>query len=179
MCKGLPVEIRLEDYRDTRGSFDHIVSLGMFEHVGYKNYRLFMETVSRLLKDDGLFLLHTIGGNKSVYAVEPWLDKYIFPNGMLPSIAQLGISFENLFVMEDWHNFGTDYDKTLMEWRNNFNTHWDTLKLKYGELYNGQFYRVWTYYLSTVMGSFRSRRTSLWQIVLSKKGVRGGYKSIR
>ena len=174
-CKALPVEIRLQDYREINEKFDHIVSLGMFEHVGYKNYRTYMEVADRCLKNGGMFLLHTIGGNISAHATEPWIEKYIFPNSMLPSVAQISKAAEGLFVMEDWHNFGEDYDKTLMAWFANFDTHWPELKSKYGE----RFYRMWKYYLLSCAGSFRSRRNQLWQIVFSKDGVKGGYNSIR
>lgn len=175
LYKNFPVETRLQDYRDIDEKFDHVVSLGMFEHVGYKNYRAFMKVVYNALEDDGLFLLHTIGGNRSVRRGEPWLDKYIFPNGMIPSIAQISKSIEGLFVMEDWHNFGADYDKTLMAWHKNFENNWDRIKSNYNE----KFYRMWKYYLLSCAGSFRARKNQLWQIVLSKKGVPGGYKSIR
>lgn len=171
----LPAETKLMDYRDVSGTYDHVVSLGMFEHVGSKYYRTFMKIVHRTLKDDGPFLLHTIGGNRSVYATDPWIGKYIFPNGMLPSVAQIGKAIEGLFVMEDWHNFGSDYDKTLMAWHSNFENHWDVLKPNYDE----RFYRMWRYYLLSCAGSFRARRNQLWQIVLSKKGMRSGYQSQR
>lgn len=185
LCKGLPVKIYLKDYRDlgklpdsiSADKFDHIVSLGMFEHVGYKNYRNFMQIVHNCLKDTGLFLLHTIGGNSSVTSTNPWIDKYIFPGGMLPSIAQIGKSIENLFVMEDWHNFGADYDKTLMAWFKNFNKNWQ--KIKKSTNLDERFYRMWKLYLLSCAGSFRARSLELWQIVLSKKGVTGGYRSIR
>jgi len=114
LCKGLQVEIRLQDYRDINEKFDTVVSLGMFEHVGSKNYRKYMKKVFECLKENGIFLLHTIGKNESVSLTDPWMDKYIFPNGMLPSIKQIGNSIEGLFVLEDWHSFGTDYDKTLI-----------------------------------------------------------------
>ena len=175
LCTGLPVEIRLQDYREVNEKFDRIVSVGMIEHVGYKNYRTYMEVVHRCLDDDGLFLLHTIGGNKSVKSVDPWINKYIFPNGMLPSIQQLSRSIEGLFVMEDWHNFSADYDKTLMAWYGNLENNWDNLKSKYDE----RFHRMWKYYLLSCAGSFRARSNQLWQIVLSPKGVSGGYKSTR
>lgn len=175
LCAGLPVEIRLQDYRDVSDQFDRIVSVGMIEHVGYKNYRTYMEVAHRCLKDDGLFLLHTIGGNKSVTAVDPWINRYIFPNGMLPSIKQLGGAIEGLFIMEDWHNFSADYDKTLMAWHGNLEKHWDKIKLNYDE----RFRRMWRYYLLSCAGAFRARRNQLWQIVLSKEGIIGGYKSIR
>jgi cyclopropane-fatty-acyl-phospholipid synthase len=175
LCAGLPVEIRLQDYRDVNEKFDRVVSVGMIEHVGYKNYRTYMEVVHRCLDEDGLFLLHTIGGNKSVKSVDPWINKYIFPNGMLPSIKQLSQSMEGLFVMEDWHNFSADYDKTLMAWYGNLEKNWDNLKTKYDE----RFHRMWKYYLLSCAGSFRARSNQLWQIVLSPKGVSGGYKSLR
>jgi cyclopropane-fatty-acyl-phospholipid synthase len=175
LCKGLPVEFRLEDYRDTKGAFDHIVSLGMFEHVGYKNYRIYMKIIRDHLKDGGLFLLHTIGNNISGTHTDPWINKYIFPNGMIPSIAQIGKAMEGLFVMEDWHNFGADYDKTLMAWFENFDRNWAEIGAEYGET----FYRMWKFYLLSCAGSFRARSNQLWQIVLSKEGVRGGYRRIR
>ncbi len=173
--KHLPIEIVLEDYKDSKGQFDHIISLGMFEHVGVKNYRTYMKKAHELLKDDGLFLLHTIGSNVSSVSFDPWMEKYIFPNSMLPSVAQIGKSIEGLFVMEDWHNFGPYYDKTLMAWFKNFDAAWPKLKEKYSE----RFYRMWKYYLLSCAANFRSRNIELWQIVLSKKGVPGGYTSIR
>ena len=175
LCRGLPVEFRLEDYRDTKGSFDHIVSLGMFEHVGYKNYRTYMKIVRDRLKDGGLFFLHTIGGNISNTHTDPWINKYNFPAGMMPSIAQIGKAIEGLFVMEDWHNFGADYDKTLMAWFENFDRNWAGISVAYDET----FYRMWKFYLLSCAASFRAGNNQLWQIVLSKEGVRGGYRSIR
>lgn len=174
-CEGLPVEIRLQDYRDVNEKFDHIISLGMIEHVGYKNYRKYMEIIYKNLKDDGLFLLQTIAGSCSVESIDVWIEKYIFTNSMLPSVEQIGSSINDLFVMEDWHNFGTDYDKTLMAWYTNFELGWDEIKANYDQ----RFYRLWKYYLLFVAGTFRSRRNQLWQIVLSKNGVKGGYQSIR
>ena len=173
LCKGLPVDIQFKDYRDMEGEFDAIVSIGMFEHVGYKNYGTYMKKVHSLLKDDGVFLLHTIGGNKSDVSTDSWIDKYIFPGGMIPSIKQIGKSVENLFVMEDWHNFGTDYDKTLMAWFANFDSGWGNLKNNYDE----RFYRMWKYYLLASAGSFRARKNQLWQVVLTKH-PENGYKRI-
>lgn len=175
LYKNLPATTRLQDYRDIDQKFDHIVSLGMFEHVGYKNYRAFMEVAHNALSDDGLFLLHTIGSNTSTTGVDPWMGKYIFPNGMVPSIKQVGKSIEGLFVMEDWHNLSTDYDKTLMAWHDNFEANWEKIKPNYDE----RFHRMWRYYLLLSAASFRARKNQLWQIVLSKNGVPGGYKSIR
>lgn len=170
-CAGLPIDIRLQDYRSLDETFDRILSLGMFEHVGYKNYRVYMTRVHRLLKEDGLFLLHTIGNNVSQKTTDCWIHKYIFPNSLLPSATQISDAIENLFVLEDWHNFGADYDKTLMAWFSNFNSSWPKLKDSYGE----RFYRMWKYYLLSCAGSFRARKSQLWQIVLSPNGVPGGY----
>lgn len=173
--KGLPVELRLQDYRDLDETFDKILVCGMIEHVGYKNYREMMNIVHRSLSPDGLFLLHTIGNNFSVHATDPWIEKYIFPGGMPPSIAQIGKAVENIFVMEDWHNFGADYDTTLMKWFENFDAAWPKLRTAYGD----RFYRMWKYYLLSCAGAFRARELQLWQIVLSPKGVMGGYQSVR
>ena len=173
---GLPVETRLLDYQALDGQFDRIVSIGMFEHVGYKNYRAYFEKASSLLKPDGLFLLHTIGGHFSTTHGDPWSEKYIFPNGMLPSIAQIGKAIEGLFVMEDWHNFGADYDRTLMAWRDKFDAAWPDLA---GPKYDERFRLMWRYYLSVFAALFRARNIGLWQVVLSPRGVPGGYRSIR
>jgi cyclopropane-fatty-acyl-phospholipid synthase len=175
VCKGLDVEIHLQDYRSLAGEFDCILSLGMFEHVGRKNYDSFTRVVRNHLKDNGLFLLHTIGGNRSVARTEPWIDRYIFPNSMLPSAAQIGAAIEGRFVLEDWHNFGSDYDETLMHWFHNFDESWPDLKGQYDE----RFYRMWKYYLLSCAGSFRARKNQLWQIVLSPRGVPGGYSAPR
>jgi len=176
-CSELPIEIRLQDYRDVDETFDHIVSLGMFEHVGVKNYREYMQMVNRCLKDNGLFLLHTIGGNTSVTSTDPWIGKYIFPNSMLPSLKQIMETSEGIFIVEDLHNFGKDYDKTLMAWYDNFEESWNTLKQN--PAYDERFYRMWKYYLLSCAATFRSRKNQLWQIVFSKKGVSQGYQSIR
>ena len=175
LCKGLPIEIRLQDYRDINEKFDHIISIGMFEHVGPKNYKTFMKIVSKNLKPNGLFLLHTIGKNESGIYPNPWINKYIFPNGMLPSPKQITAAAEGLFIIEDWHNFRADYDKTLMQWYKNFKRNWNEIK----DSYDNRFYRMWNYYLLSFAGSFRSGKNQLWQIVFSKNGVPGGYKSIR
>ena len=171
-CAGLPVEIRLQDYRDLRGRFDRIVSIGMFEHVGYKNYRTYFKKVAELLKEDGLFLLHTIGGNIPAIRTDPWIERYIFPNGMLPSAQQIARGYEGLFILEDWHNFGPDYDRTLMAWHENFNKAWPKLQENYDE----RFRRMWNYYLTSCAAAFRARENQLWQVVLSKKGFLGGYQ---
>lgn len=180
-CKDLPVSVHLCDYRDTKTynpnkiKFDKVVSIGMCEHVGYKNYRTFLNIAFENVKEHGLFLLHTIGGNRFTTQCEPWTDKYIFPGGVCPSIRGLGKAMENGFVMEDWHNFGAYYDPTLMAWHKNFINNWEHLKDRYDE----RFYRMWTYYLLSCAGMFRARQAGLWQIVLSKYGVPNGYESVR
>ena len=171
-CKELNVRIELRDYRDLKEKFDRIVSIGMFEHVGSKNYKTFMKVVRRCLKADGLFLLHTIAGNTSVHSLDPWISKYIFPNSMLPSAKQISSASERILVLEDWHSLGQYYDQTLMAWHHNFTKNWEKVK----DLYDKRFYRMWTYYLLSCAAGFRSRRNQLWQIVFSKKGIRGGYQ---
>ena len=170
----LPIDFRLQDYRDIDEQFDHIASVGMFEHVGRKNHRAYMEVANRCLKDDGLFLLHTIGKNQRNSTPDPWIDKYIFPNGDLPSIGQIGDAMDGLFVAEDLHNFGADYDKTLMAWCENFELAWPDFADTFGQ----RFYRMWRYYLLSCAGAFRARDIQLWQWVLSKKGVVGGYQRV-
>lgn len=175
LCHGLPIEIRLQDYRDLEERFDRVMSIGMFEHVGVKNYRRYFEQVRRCLPESGLFLLHTIGTNLSAACTDPWIDKYIFPNSMLPSAAQIAQASEGLFVLEDWHNFGVDYERTLTAWRDNVERSWDSL----GDRYDERFRRMWRYYLAVSIGSFRSRQNHLWQLVLSPEGVSGGYVAAR
>ncbi len=168
----LPVEIRLQDYREVTGAFDRIVSVGMFEHVGPRNYRTYFDTTARLLKPDGLHLVHTIGGLTSIDAPDPWIDRYIFPNAVLPSAVELTRAFEGLFVLEDWQNFGADYDRTLMAWHRRLARAWPALD----DRYDTRFRRLWRYYLLSCAGSFRARHNQLWQLVLSPTGVPGGYR---
>jgi len=174
-CAGLPVTIELKDYRDIDGRFDKAVSVGMFEHVGQKNYRTYFETVRRVLKDDGLFLLHTIGNHVTTRHIDAWFDRYIFPNGKLPSVCEIARALEGRFLVEDWHNFGQDYDRTLMAWWANFDAAWPRLQQKYGE----RFHRRWKYYLMCCAGLFRSRQGQLWQLALSKRQRVGQYRSVR
>lgn len=174
-CAGMPVTIEMMDYREVRGTFDRVVSVGMFEHVGASCYRGYMRQVRRCLAPDGLFLLHTIGGNRSVRSCDPWIAKYIFPNSMLPSARQIAAAAENLLVLEDWHSFGPDYDRTLMAWYANFIQSWDRIK----HAYDQRFFRMWTYYLLACAGAFRARSNQLWQIVFSKDSGRHKYRSLR
>jgi cyclopropane-fatty-acyl-phospholipid synthase len=174
-CAGLPVSIELMDYRDLGEQFDKVVSVGMFEHVGPKNYAVYFDTVHRTLKDDGLFLLHTIGNAVTSPKTDAWIDKYIFPNGKLPSAKEMASAVEGRFLIEDWHNFGSDYDHTLMAWWENFELAWPFLEAKYGK----RFYRMWKYYLLSCAGYFRSRQGQLWQLVLSKPERGDVYRSVR
>ncbi len=175
LCKDIPVSFHLIDYRKIKGKYDRIVSVGMMEHVGYKNYNTYFNTISKNLADDGIALIQTIGSNRSVTTTSAWFDKYIFPNGMLPSIKQIGEATEREFIIEDWHNFGHYYDYTLMEWHKNFKNNWNIIKQDYDE----KFFRMWTYYLLSSAASFRSRYNQLWQIVITKKGIQGGYNLYR
>lgn len=173
-CSGLDVKILLRDYRDLSHQYDRIVSVGMFEHVGPKNYKTYFDVVARNLKCDGVFLLHTIGSNKTDNNVDPWINRYIFPNGCLPSVKHIAGASERHFVMEDWHNFGTDYDKTLMAWYARFIAAWPDIAPAYSE----RFRRMFTYYLNACAGAFRSRHIQLWQVVFTR-GVEGGLRISR
>lgn len=171
----LPIEIRIQDYREVEGTFDHVASIGMFEAVGWRNYRAYMEAVHRALESGGRFVIQTFGRGRSVKRSEPWFDRYIFPNGMIPSVEQIGKAVEGLFVMEDWHNFGADYDRTLMAWHANVEAAWERLP----DVYDERFRRMWRYYLLSLAGAFRARTIQLWQIVLSPRGELGGYPTVR
>lgn len=166
-CAGLPVQVLRQDYREVAGRFDRMVSVGMFEHVGRRNHRAFMKAARRLLKDGGVFLLHTIGNNESLSDCDPWISKYVFPRGLIPSIAQIARAAEGLFVMEDWHNLGPHYDRTLMAWHANFQQAWAGLAERYGP----RFKRRWDYYLLSCAGAFRARSIQLWQIVFTPYGT--------
>lgn len=180
LSKGMNITYLLQDFfslsRQQHGDFDHVVSIGMFEHVGHKNYYKFFNKINELLKDDGLIMLHTIGVSSSRYArFDPWTDKYIFPNGSLPSIKEIIKTTDKYFRVEDLHNFGSDYDKTLMAWHKNFCENWNLIKHDYDD----KFYRMWNYYLLCCAGSFRSRLNQLWQVVLVKHSRNISYMSVR
>src|SRR3989344_3306184 len=174
LCKGFDIEIRYEDYEDVNEKFDRIVSLGMFEHVGYNNYIEYMKIVDKCLNENGLFLLHTIGTKNPRGGTDPWLNKYIFPKGFLPSLRQIIKTSEDLFILEDLHNLSINYDKTLLAWHNNFIKSLEKLKDKYSE----RFKRMWEFYLLLCAGAFRARNIQVWQIVFSKGRIRD-YESVR
>ena len=174
-CKHLDVEILFCDYRGLKGKFKKIASIGMFEHVGNLNYKAYFDVIGKLLTDDGLMLLHTIGDYYTHDTTDPWINKYIFPNGKLPSATRITMSIEPKLVIRDWHNFGSDYDKTIMAWWQNFDRNWPELSEKYGQ----RFYRMWRYYLHSCAGLFRSGQGQLWQIILTKRGEVPNYQSYR
>jgi cyclopropane-fatty-acyl-phospholipid synthase len=174
-CRDLPVTIELIDYRSLSGCYDRIVSVGMFEHVGQMNYRTYFRVLRSLLAEGGIFLLHTIGAGDSHYAYDRWTQKYIFPNSVLPLPRGIVNNCDGLFIIEDWHNIGADYDPTLMAWYRNFNDAWPELKSRYSD----RFKRMFDYYLLTSAGSFRARDNQLWQVVLSAGGIEGGYLADR
>lgn len=166
----LPVEVRMEDYRGHDGAYDRIVSVGMFEHVGPKNYRRFFQACQHLLKrPEGFLVLQSIGARRTHSRGDPWINKYIFPNSKLPSAQQITSAADDLFLIEDWQNFGPDYDQTLMSWHERFLEAWPRLKSHYGE----RFRRMWEYYLLSCAGSFRAREIQLWQVVLTPRGKPG------
>ena len=167
LAKGLPVAIQLRDYRDLVGTFDRIVSIGMFEHVGYKNHRTFMNVMSRCLSDNGIALLHTICSNRTQYISDPWIRKYIFPHSAIPSLALISKAIEGLFVIEDVHNIGPDYEPTLLAWYKNFTESWQELEPLYGE----RFRRMWSYWLLTSAGTFRARSHQVLQLAMTKTGA--------
>ncbi len=163
LCQGLEVEIRFQDYRHVTEKFDRIVSVGMYEHVGLQNYRTFADKMRQCLKPGGLFLLHSIVGNRSTTGGDAWLNKYIFPNSMLPSLVQITQSLEKLWTIEDMHNIGPHYDSTLMAWYDNFINNWDKIKDKYDDTFK----RMWSYYLLSSAGLFRARDLQVYQFVLT------------
>ena len=173
--KGLPIEFQVKDYREFEGKADNVVSMGMFEHVGHKNYRTYFETARRVIKDDGLFMMHTVGSQWSTESIEPWLEKYIFPGGVIPSIAQIGKAIDGLFTVIDLHNIGPHYDRTLCAWYENFEAKWKQNRTPEED----RFYRMWKYYLLCCAGGFRARVLQVWQFVLATAGVPDGYVTQR
>ncbi len=168
--EGLPVEIRTQDYREVSGTYDAVISIGLLEHVGPKNYRTYMEVVDRCLAEDGVGFAHTIAGNRAVETIEPWFAKYIFPNAVLPTVGSIGASMDDLFVCEDVHNIGPDYDTTLMAWHANFLDTWSELQKLDPNKYNERFYRMWRYYLLVSAAGFRARYMQLFQTVFTRAG---------
>src|SRR5437660_10866486 len=169
-CRGLDVEIQLRDYREVTGQFDRAVSVGMVEHVGYRNYRAYMQAAAHSLGEDGLFLCQGICGNVSRVHTDPWITRYIFPNSMLPSVAQLTRAAESVFIVEDVKNTGPNYDPTLLAWEENFRRAWPRFADHYGE----RFRRMWRFYLLSCAGAFRARSLQVYSILFSKQGAATG-----
>jgi len=163
---GLPIDIRLADYRTATGTYDAVVSIGLMEHVGPKNHRGYMELARRCLAPGGVAFIHTIGAIRSRAHIEPWFAKYIFPNAVIPSLAQLTSAMEGSFTVEDVHNIGPHYDPTLMAWWQRFDAAWPRLRPRYGDA----FYRMWKFYLLASAGAVRSRLQQLFQIVATPFG---------
>jgi cyclopropane-fatty-acyl-phospholipid synthase len=161
-CRGLPIDIRLQDYRDLNESFDHIWSIGMFEHVGVSNYRRYMRVMRRCLRPGGRFLLHTIGTLRSTNHTDPWIHKYIFPNSMLPSQQQIASAIAGLFLIDGWQRIGGHYERTLLAWRANFERHCASR--------DGRFRRMWNFYLSACAAAFRAKKLDVWQVLLVPVG---------
>lgn len=176
-CKGMPVDVVDTDYRDIQGSWDKVVSIAMLEAVGAQNLRQYMETVHRSLRNDGTFVLHTIGENVTRPHADRWIIKHIFPNGYIPSLSQLSTAMEGLFVMEDWHNIGTDYDTTLMAWHARFEAAWPKIQ-QLGPKFDERFRRMWRYYLLNCAGAFRARSLQLWQVTMTKHRTGTPYQRI-
>lgn len=165
MCRDWPVTIAACDYRAVRGRFDRIVSLGMIEHVGRKNYPTYMRQAASLLDADGLFVLQTIGLNDDASGMDPWVTRYIFPNSEIPALWRLSAAATPHLRVEDLHNFASDYDRTLMAWHANFNLAWPRLAARF----DARFKRMWNYYLLMFAGIFRARGLDLWQLVLAPR----------
>lgn len=174
-CAGLAAEFRYQDYRHLQGEYDRIISIGMFEHVGKRYFRTYMEKVHACLSEDGLFVLHTIGFDTSDFK-NPWLQKYIFPGCYVPSLKHIGDAYEGLFVLEHVENIGHNYNNTLLHWFENFVDGWPDIRNHSPEKYDDRFYRMWKYYLLSNAPGFRARKIQVWQFVFSRSGVKGGYR---
>lgn len=166
LCKGLPVALRVQDYREVRGRFDRVVSIGLVEHLGPKDYRSCMAASALCLKADGMALVHTIGQNAAARRCDPWFDRNLFPNGAAPSLSRLAGAMEGGFVVEDVHNIGPHYDPTLLAWNENLSRRWPELSEKYGD----RLYRALKFCLLSSAGVFRARRSQVFQIVMTRPG---------
>jgi len=170
----LKVEYFQMDYRELSGKFDRIVSVGMMEHVGPKNFKTFFDKCISLLEPEGTMLHHTIASNETKQVTDLFFDRYIFPGGVLPSLTQISKAVERKVIIEDVHNFGPDYDKTLMQWHANINKKWREIPN-----YDERFRRMWNYYLLSSAAGFRARHLQLIQVVFRPMTSRGSYKAVR
>ncbi|HMO02164.1 MAG TPA: class I SAM-dependent methyltransferase [Oligoflexia bacterium] len=176
-CAKLPVEIRLQDYQKfkERIQFDRVVSIEMIEAVGKKNLPKFYETIKNSLKDSGIFLLQVITGEMFSRTSNPalddylvWLIKYIFPNGYLPSSRELFMPEKYGLKIENIHNLGSDYIKTLTAWQENFENNWFSLKQEFSD----SFKRMWLYYLAGCRVMFELSFVQIYQIAYSKQPIK-------
>jgi cyclopropane-fatty-acyl-phospholipid synthase len=147
------VTFKLQDYRNTTGSFDRIVSVGMFEHVGLPHYRKFFSVLRKLLAPDGVALLHTIGRADGPGATDAWTDKYIFPGGYAPAMSEVVPHIERAgFYIADIEILRMHYAWTLREWRRRFLTH----RAEIGKVYDERFCRMWEFFLASAESGFRN-----------------------
>ncbi|WP_108001081.1 class I SAM-dependent methyltransferase [Mycoplana dimorpha] len=159
------VRFKLMDYVDVEGAFDRIVSVGMFEHVGLANYGRFFNTMSRVLKKEGVMLLHFIGRVRPAHAINPWIDKYIFPGGYLPALSEVLPAVERAgFLVKDIEMLPMHYAWTLRAWRERFVARWDDAK----KIYDERFCRMWEFYLAAMEAAFRHDRLPVIQIQLAR-----------
>ncbi|MDJ0637832.1 MAG: cyclopropane-fatty-acyl-phospholipid synthase family protein, partial [Paracoccaceae bacterium] len=160
------VEFELCDYRELRGQFDRIVSVGMFEHVGLPHYDRFFANLFDLLMPDGIALLHTIGWTAAPQATNPWIAKYIFPGGYIPSMSETMASIEKAGLwaadVECWR---LHYAYTLQHWRERFEANREIIR----DLYDDEFVRMWRFYLCACEETFRHGRQAVFQFQLSRK----------
>ncbi|MFT5423854.1 MAG: cyclopropane-fatty-acyl-phospholipid synthase [Phycisphaerales bacterium] len=181
-CENLPVEIRLQDYRELHDCFDHVVSIEMIEAVGRKNLPAFYRVIDRCLRDGGHFVLQAISGNTLTRNSDRrldqfilWLVRYIFPDGYLPRADELLPPRDTGLRLEDWHRFYDDYDRTLLAWASRFNENWEQIADQYDE----RFYRRWNFYLHGCAAIFRAQLINVSQIVYSKGYATQSYHPVR
>ena len=163
------VEFRLLDYRDVEGQFDRIVSVGMFEHVGVGFYDVFFNQCAKLLADDGIALLHTIGRYSPPGITNPWIAKYIFPGGYIPALSEVLRAIERAgLIVTDVEILQLHYAETLKAWRERFLAHRDEVV----RLYDRRFVRMWEFYLACSEMAFRLGEMVVFQVQMAKhKGV--------
>jgi cyclopropane-fatty-acyl-phospholipid synthase len=160
------VAFALEDYRKTQGKFDRIVSVGMFEHVGIGHYGEYFTQIARLLSDDGVALIHTIGRSDGPGHTNPFIAKYIFPGGYTPALSEILPAIERAGLMvTDVETLRLHYAETLKEWRAQFTAHWKDA----AQLYDERFCRMWEFYLAGAEMGFRHQGLVVFQLQLAKR----------
>jgi len=166
--KGLAERARfnLRDYRDVTGPFDRIVSVGMFEHVGINHYETFFRKSAQLLADDGVMVLHSIGRSEGPNATSPWIAKYIFPGGYIPSLSEVLPHIEKAgLLVTDMEILRLHYAETLKQWRDRFLAHREQVE----RIYDRRFVRMWEFYLAASEMSFREQDLMVFQVQLTKR----------